>query len=100
MAAALTDLVLHYLGPARPQTLVGHQLYIAALHRPALRHLSQEWDAALAELFASCTDQTTGQVLAALFCGLLFQHIVRESVPSRDEIETIFRRVLESAALN
>lgn len=100
LAAALTDLVLRYLGPARPQTLVGHQLYIAALHRPALRHLSQEWDAALAELFASCTDQTTGQVLAALFCGLLFQHIVRESVPSRDEIETIFRRVLESAALN
>jgi TetR/AcrR family transcriptional regulator, regulator of biofilm formation and stress response len=98
LVIALTDLVLHYLGPARPQTIVEHQLYIAALHKPALRHVSQEWDTALAELFASYTDPATGRVLSVLFCGLLLQGIVRESVPSRDEIETIFRRVLGSAA--
>ncbi|MGP4018860.1 TetR/AcrR family transcriptional regulator [Saccharopolyspora sp. 5N708] len=94
LAVALTDLVLHYLGPARSQTAVEHELYIAALHKPALRRVSQEWDAALAELFASYTDSATGRALSAVFCGLLLQGIVRESVPSRDEIEMIFRRVL------
>lgn len=98
LAAALTDLVLHYLGPARPQTIVEHQLYIAALHKPALRHVSQEWDTALAQLFASYTDPAIGRALSVLFCGLLLQGIVRESVPSRDEIETIFGRVLGSHA--
>ncbi|MCI2421782.1 TetR family transcriptional regulator [Saccharopolyspora sp. K220] len=96
LAVALTDLVLHYLGPARSQTAVEHQLYIAALHKPALRQISQEWDAALAEWFASYTDPATGRVLSAVFCGLLLQGIVRESVPSRDEIEMIFQRVLRS----
>ncbi|QIZ36931.1 TetR/AcrR family transcriptional regulator [Saccharopolyspora sp. ASAGF58] len=94
LAVALTDLVLHYLGPALPQTVVEHQLYIASLHKPALRQVSQEWDTALAELFASYTDPSTGRALSVLFCGLLLQGVVRESVPSRDEIETIFRRVL------
>lgn len=97
LAGALSDLVLYYLGPALPQTIVQHQLYIAALHKPALRHVSQEWDTALADLFASYTDSATGRALSVLFCGLLLQGIVRESVPSRDEIETIFRRVLATA---
>lgn len=92
--AALTDLVLHYLGPERSRTVVEHELYIAALHRPALRQVSMEWDAALVDLFTSYTDSVTGRVLSALFCGLLLQGIVRNSVPSRDEIEMIFRRAL------
>ncbi|MGW1682388.1 TetR/AcrR family transcriptional regulator [Saccharopolyspora sp. NPDC002376] len=98
LTVALTDLVLHYLGPARLQTAVQHQLYIAALHKPALHHASQEWDSALAELFAAHTDEATGRALSVVFCGLLLQGIVRETVLCRDEIEMIFRRVLTSAA--
>ncbi|QUH00570.1 TetR family transcriptional regulator [Saccharopolyspora erythraea] len=96
-AAALADLVLHYLGPERSRTVVEHELYVAALHRPALAHVSTEWDAALAEEFTAHTDPVTGKVLSALFCGLLLQGVVRESVPTRDEIETLFRRVLGPA---
>ncbi|MEY8038439.1 TetR/AcrR family transcriptional regulator [Saccharopolyspora cebuensis] len=91
---ALADLVLHYLGPARSQTAVQHELYLAALHRPALRHVSQEWDAELAELFTAHTDAITGRALSAAFCGLLLQGVVRESVPAREEVEQVFRRVL------
>lgn len=98
LAAMLSDLVLHYLGPERSRTIVEHELYIAALHRPALRHLSTEWDAALMELFTYYTDEVTGRMLAAAFCGLLLQGVVRESVPRRDEIEMIFRRALEQPA--
>ncbi|GAA2342585.1 TetR family transcriptional regulator [Saccharopolyspora halophila] len=94
-AGALTDLVLYYLGPARDKTTVEHQLYIAALHRPALREVSQEWDTALAELFGTYTDSETGRALSALFCGWLLQGIVRGSVPSRDEIEMSFRRLVQ-----
>lgn len=94
LAATLADLVLHYLGPERSRTVVQHELYIAALHRPALQHVSTEWDAELMELFTSRTDATTGLMLSSVFCGLLLQGVVRESVPSRDEIEMIFRRAL------
>lgn len=98
LASALSDLVLHYLGPQRSRTVVEHELYVAALHRPALRHVSHEWDAALVELFTACTDPVTGRALSAVFCGLLLQGVVRESVPRRDEIEMIFRRVLQPHA--
>ncbi len=94
LAAALTDLVLHFLGPDRRRTVVEHELYVAALHRPALQHASTEWDAALVELFTSYTDPVAGRMLSAVFCGLLLQGIVRESLPERAEIETIFRRAL------
>ncbi|GAA2774691.1 TetR/AcrR family transcriptional regulator [Saccharopolyspora taberi] len=97
-AAALADLVLHYLGPELSRTVVEHELYVAALHRPALRHVSTEWDQALAELFTARTDPVTGKVLSGLFCGLLLQGVVRESVPTRDEIEILFRRVLHPDA--
>ncbi|KID30860.1 transcriptional regulator, TetR family [Prauserella sp. Am3] len=96
LAAALTDLVLHYLGPARAQTAVEHQLYIAALHRPALRHVSQEWDTALAELFAAYTDADTGRALSVVFCGWQLQGIVRDALPERAEVEASFRRMLSS----
>lgn len=97
LPAALSELVLHYLGPERSRTVVEHELYVAALHRPALQHVSTEWDAALVDLFTSYTDPVAGRMLASLFCGLLLQGIVRESVPSRDEIEMIFRRALTGA---
>ncbi|WP_438387320.1 TetR/AcrR family transcriptional regulator [Actinopolyspora saharensis] len=98
LAAVLTDLVLRYLGPERKRTVVEHELYVAALHRPALRSASTEWDAALRDLFTAYTDEVTGKMLAAVFCGLLWQGIVREPVPDRDEIEMIFRRALGTSA--
>ncbi|MDR7300358.1 TetR/AcrR family transcriptional regulator [Haloactinomyces albus] len=94
LATALTDLVLEFLGPERERTVVEHELYVAALHRPALQHASTEWDEALRDLFTSYTDPVTGRMLSAVFCGLLLQGVVRDPLPERDEIETIFRRAL------
>lgn len=97
-AAALTDLVLHYLDAERQRTVVEHELYVAALHRPALRQASTEWDAALMELFTTHTDAVSGRMLSAVFCGLLLQGVVREPLPEREEIEQIFRRALQGSA--
>lgn len=98
LPAALSELVLRYLGPERARTVVEHELYVAALHRPALRQISTEWDGALVDLFTSFTDRVAGRMLAAVFCGLLLQGIVRETVPQREEIEAIFRSALQGVA--
>ncbi len=98
LAAALTDLVLEFLGPERARTVVEHELYVAALHRPALQQASTEWDVALVELFTSYTDSVTGRMLSTVFCGLLLQGIVRDPIPPRDEVEAIFRRALRPVA--
>ncbi|QGK70628.1 TetR family transcriptional regulator [Allosaccharopolyspora coralli] len=94
LPSALADLVLHYLGPERTSTIVQHELYVAAMHRPALRDASTAWDDALVELFTAHTDRTTGRMVSTIFCGLLLQGMVRESTPGRDEIETLVRRAL------
>jgi DNA-binding transcriptional regulator YbjK len=93
-AVALTDLVLRYLGPERDRTLVGYELYVAALHRPYLREISIAWDTALRDIFSARTDPTTGRLLAVAYCGMLIQAVLTEPAPSRDDIETIFQCAL------
>lgn len=94
LAAALTDLLMRGLTEVRPQTVVGYELYVAALHRPQLRPASTAWDDALAELFASRTDLVTGRMLAAIFCGLQLHALLTEPLPTREDIEAIFRRAV------
>jgi DNA-binding transcriptional regulator YbjK len=94
LAAALADLVVRGLTEERAQTVVEYELYVAALHRPSLRRASVGWDDALVELFASRTDDVTGQLLAATFCGLLMQALLADPPPAHDGVEAIFRRAL------
>jgi DNA-binding transcriptional regulator YbjK len=94
LPAALADLVMLGLTQERPQTVVGYELYVAALHRPSLRPASTAWDDALAEIFASRTDPATGRLLAAAFCGLELQLLLRDPPPDRDEIEATFRHAI------
>lgn len=93
-AAALADLVLSFLDDQRSHTLVEYDLYVAALHRPALREVSAAWDQALIQLFGYRTDAITGRLLAAMFCGLLMQLALAEPMPSGAEIEALFRRAI------
>jgi DNA-binding transcriptional regulator YbjK len=94
LADALADLVVRGLEEERSQTVVEYELYVAALHRPSLRRASQGWDDALVELFASRTDEVTGRLLAATFCGLVMQALLADSPPSREQVHEIFGRVL------
>ena len=94
LAAGLAGLVVRGLTEERTQTVVEYELYVAALHRPPLRHASTGWDDALVELFAYRTDAVTGRLLAATFCGLLMQALLTDPPPTVTEIEAIFRRAL------
>jgi TetR/AcrR family transcriptional regulator, regulator of biofilm formation and stress response len=100
LAAVLTDLLMRGLTEERPQTVVGYELYVAALHRPQLRSASTAWDEALAELFAFRTDLVTGRLLAAIFCGLELQALLAESLPAREGIEAIFRQAIPGRSMN
>jgi len=94
LAAALTDLLIRGIAGERPRTVVGYELYTAALHRPQLRPASTAWDDTLAEVFASRTDFVTGRLLAAIFCGLQLQALLTEPLPAREDIKAIFRRAI------
>ncbi|MGW3992148.1 TetR/AcrR family transcriptional regulator [Amycolatopsis sp. NPDC004772] len=97
-AAALADLVMGYINEQYRDTVVEYDLYVAALHRPALRKASAAWDDALIAFFGSRTDPLTGRLLAGLFCGLLMQAALADPRPTRDEIETLFRRAIDGPA--
>lgn len=94
LAVALADLVLGSLAGDRTHTVVEYDLYVAALHRPALRPVSAAWDEELIHVFGSRTDPLTGRVLAGLFCGLLMQAALADPPPSRRELTALFRRAI------
>lgn len=98
-AAALADLVMGYVNEQYRATVVEYDLYVAALHRPRLRKASAAWDEALVAFFGSRTDPLTGRLLAGLFCGLLMQAALADPRPSREEIETLFRRAIHGPAM-
>ncbi|MFJ1761140.1 TetR/AcrR family transcriptional regulator [Amycolatopsis sp. NPDC088138] len=98
-AAALADLVMGYINEQYRDTVVEYDLYVAALHRPRLRKASAAWDDALTELYGIRTDPLTGRLLAGLFCGLLMQAALADPRPTREEIETLFRRAIHGPAV-
>lgn len=98
LAGALAGLLVRGLADERPRTVVGYELYVAALHRPHLRSASTAWDEALAKFFAARTDLVTGRLLAAIFCGLQLQTLLALPVPEREDVEAIFRRALQPTA--
>ncbi|MGH3517132.1 MAG: TetR/AcrR family transcriptional regulator [Haloechinothrix sp.] len=95
LAAALADFVVGSLTEQREHTVAEYNLYALALQRPHLRKAAAAWDNALAELFIARTDELTGRMVATLTCGLLMQAVLSDGVPSRAEIEALFRRALE-----
>jgi DNA-binding transcriptional regulator YbjK len=98
LATALAGLVMSSLGgEERSLTVVEYELYVAALHRKRLRAASSAWDDAMVELFASRTDQVTGRLLAATFCGLVMQALVADRPPDRAEVEALFLRAVTAS---
>ncbi len=91
-AAELADLISRQLDSDSSATTAAYDLYVAALHHPGLRSASAAWDAALAEIFGSRTDPETGQVLAALFAGLVLQASLADPRPPREHLVALMRR--------
>lgn len=94
LAPALADFVFDSVGERRQHTMAEYNLYALALHRPRLRKSAVDWDDALAEVICARTDPLTGQMIAALLCGLLMQAVMNDEQPPRAEIEALLERAL------
>jgi DNA-binding transcriptional regulator YbjK len=93
LAAAMAGLIVRSLGPDRARWMVGFELYVAALRRPAMRQLSIEWDSAFVKILSRHVDEPTARALVAACNGLIIQTLLADPPPTRHEIEAIVRPI-------
>jgi DNA-binding transcriptional regulator YbjK len=93
LPGALAELIVRSVGPDRALWMVGFELYVAALRRPALRRLSIEWDAAFVEILAGHVDEHRARALVAATNGLIIQTLLAEPAPSQSDLEAIVRPI-------
>ena len=95
LAAELTKLLVGMTrGTSRSRTMVEHELYIAAIRRPALQELSYEWDRSLFRVLTQFIDPVTAEVLAMTVDGLALQSMIRGRPLRVSEVEPLLRRVV------
>ena len=95
LAAELTKLLVGMTrGKSRARTMVEHELYIAAIRRPALQKLSYEWDRSLFQVLIEFIDPVTAEVLAMTTDGLALQSMIRGRPLRSSEVEPLFRRAI------
>jgi DNA-binding transcriptional regulator YbjK len=73
LAAELAGVLGEWLGGDRPGVELEYELYLAALRRPALRPVADEWAQDAAALLTRRTDPVTARALLALMDGICLQ---------------------------
>jgi TetR/AcrR family transcriptional regulator, regulator of biofilm formation and stress response len=94
LPASLTRYLLQITDTDRDRVIIGHELYLAALRRPALRPLSIEWDEALPTALLAYTDALTARALAIAVDGLALKSITHGVVLTAEEVEPLLRRIM------
>jgi hypothetical protein len=67
---------------------------------PEVQPAAVPGDNALSDVLIARTDRPTGRMLGTLLCGLLMQSVLREDLPSKADVEEIFRRAIAGTATN
>lgn len=91
IAAALAEYLLGLLENSWGRTVVELELYMAALRRPQLLALSQEWDQALPRVLSQHLDAVTAQTLSVVCDGLVLRAMIH-GMPTLEALETALRR--------
>jgi DNA-binding transcriptional regulator YbjK len=94
LAAELTDLLLRRATTDQRTSVVGYELYIAALRRPALQPLSLDWSALMTNALRRFVDDATASALGSLYDGLLMRVLVTGHRFDRRQVEQSFRWAL------
>ncbi|MGH2937833.1 MAG: TetR/AcrR family transcriptional regulator [Solirubrobacterales bacterium] len=94
LPAALAALLETATGPERARSIAEHELYIAALRRPGLRKLADEWGAVIADALARFTDRPTAEALAMAADGVVLHSLFRDEPPTAAEMRSLFRRIV------
>lgn len=94
LADAVTDYVMYGLTDHWGRLVVEHELYLAALRRPQLRSLAQEWDQAFVVALSGRTDAVTAEAIALVVDGVFIRAVIH-GMPARDEVEALLRRIID-----
>nr|BFE99668.1 TetR family transcriptional regulator [Streptoalloteichus tenebrarius] len=99
VARVLTALVARWLGPDRECSVVGYELYLAALHRPGLRAPARRWtEDCVRSLQPHVPDLHTARLLSHLVNSIVLDGLVTGVTPSDDEVLAHFRSVLPASS--
>ncbi|MFF8607204.1 TetR/AcrR family transcriptional regulator [Streptomyces sp. NPDC015346] len=90
----LTDVLLGCFGPQRDQQVTEFELYLAALRRPALRPIADQYSEHTVRALAHYTDPVTAAAAAAAMNGLTLRGLAGTTAPDRTDVEAVLRRVL------
>ncbi|TJZ52870.1 TetR family transcriptional regulator [Streptomyces piniterrae] len=93
-AVLLADAVLPGVGPQRDQQVMEFELYLAALRRPALRPIADQYTQLSRRALSHYTDPDTAAAAAAALNGISLRALANSTPPARTEAETILRRIL------
>lgn len=94
LVVLLTDVLVGLFGPHRDREVVELELYVAAVRRPALRAIADQYTEAITNLMLGYVDPSTARAATAVMNGLTLRGLANSEPPSRNEIEDILTRVL------
>ncbi|MFE7841571.1 TetR/AcrR family transcriptional regulator [Streptomyces sp. NPDC057474] len=94
LAAELAALGGEWFAGDRTGLEVEYELYLAALRRPALRPVADEWGRAFADCLARRTDPVTARALVALIDGICLQVLLTGAPYDEEYAREVLARVI------
>ncbi|MGW6912075.1 TetR/AcrR family transcriptional regulator [Streptomyces sp. NPDC054940] len=94
LAAELAGWMGEWLAGDRTGVELEYELYLAALRRPALRSVADEWARDLADRLSRRTDAVTARALVALLDGICLQVLLTEAPYDEEYARDVLRRVI------
>ncbi|PSJ25930.1 TetR family transcriptional regulator [Streptosporangium nondiastaticum] len=94
LAEDLADAFVSCFGSQRDQQVVEFELYLAALRRPKLRPLADQYTELSVQALTHFADPLTATAAAAALNGLTLRGLAGTSTPHRENIACVLRRIL------
>jgi DNA-binding transcriptional regulator YbjK len=95
LATALCELVARLAGPERRATIAEYELCMAAMRRPALLPMAEQWIELLVDMVRPhVPDDLSARVLVAAFDGLLIEALLAVEPPTVERLLPVAARLL------
>jgi len=95
LATALSELVARLAGPERGTTIAEYELCLAAMRRPALLPMAEQWIELLVEAVRPhVADDLSARVLVSAFDGLLIEALLAVRPPTAARLRPVAARLL------
>ncbi|MFJ9615213.1 TetR/AcrR family transcriptional regulator [Streptomyces noursei] len=94
LTVLLADALMGCFGPQRDTQVMEFELYLAALRRPALRPIADQFIELSIDALLPYVDPLTARTAAVATNGLTLRGLAGSTPPTRAEVEDILRRIL------